>query len=72
MKERVEGVGSGDDDLEKYQKHLDRQLAKEKERWDAIKRAKADATAAEPIEMTVEREVEGAGCQRAATEKAQS
>jgi predicted transcriptional regulator len=60
MTMRFEGTQDGDEDMKKYQKYLDGQLAKEQDRRvKTIKRARADATAAEPIELTVEPEVEG-------------
>jgi hypothetical protein len=55
MKDRAQGAGNGDEDLAKYQKHLDGQLSKAKEKLGAIKRAQKDAQVAEPIELTVER-----------------
>jgi hypothetical protein len=58
MKARTEGAGGDGDDLKKYNKHLDKQFAKMKEKFE---RARAEATAAEPIEMTAERVEDGSG-----------
>jgi transposase-like protein len=58
MRARTEGAGGDDDDLKKYNKHLDKQFAKMKEKFE---RARAEATAAEPIEMTAERVEDGSG-----------